>query len=170
MEIVLKAIAGESVEALSREYKVGVAEIEKWKDQFLQGGQAYLNIRKDTPEGKKLNEAQATISKIAMEIEALKKDRTDLSKLELVTELIGSKSEATGKIFSTRFILNRLKISPATWYAKKSGKKSSKKRGPKTLISDQRLAKLSKRKLIPSHFFKLDIKNYIFIFEKMAFV
>ena len=73
MEIVVKAIAGESVEALSREYKVGVAEIEKWKDQFLQGGQAYLNIRKDTPEGKKLVEAQATIGKMTMEIEALKK-------------------------------------------------------------------------------------------------
>ena len=69
----IKAIAGESVEALSREYKVGVAEIEKWKDQFLQGGEAYLNIRKDTPEGKNLVEAQTTIGKMAMEIEALKK-------------------------------------------------------------------------------------------------
>jgi len=73
MGIVLKAIGGESIEALSREYKVGVTEIEKWKSQFLNGGLAYLNIRTDTPEGKKIVEAQTTIGKMAMEIEILKK-------------------------------------------------------------------------------------------------
>ena len=72
-EIVVRALAGESVEALAREHKVGVSEIETWKDKFLKGGEAYLNIRTDTPEGKKLVEAQTTIGKMAMEIELLKK-------------------------------------------------------------------------------------------------
>ena len=71
--IVLRALAGDSVESLAREHKVGVAEIEQWKEKFLRGGEAYLNIRTDTPEGKKLVEAQTQIGKMAMEIEILKK-------------------------------------------------------------------------------------------------
>lgn len=69
----MRVLGGESVEALAREYKVGVSDIEAWKDKFLKGGEAYLNIRTDTPEGKKLLEAQATIGKMTMEIELLKK-------------------------------------------------------------------------------------------------
>ncbi|MDH4200779.1 MAG: hypothetical protein OEV66_10410 [Spirochaetia bacterium] len=52
MGFALKTIGGESSEALSREYKVGVAEIEKWKSQFLNGCLAYLNIRTDTSKEK----------------------------------------------------------------------------------------------------------------------
>lgn len=73
--------------------------------------------------------------------------------------MIGSKSETTGKIFSTRFVLNIFKISPATWYAKKSGKKSSKKRGPKTFLSDIELLQLLKKKIEFLPFFQVGYKK-----------
>ena len=52
-----------------------------------------------------------------------------------------------------------MKVSPATWYAKKKGKENLKKRGPKTLISDQKLAQLIQKKIELLPFFQVGYKK-----------
>ena len=73
-EIVLRLFKGESVETLARESKISAGKISQWRDDFISGGFANLNKKKNDPAQKKLAEAQRTIGKMAMEIELLKKN------------------------------------------------------------------------------------------------
>jgi Helix-turn-helix domain len=47
IDAVLRVLAGESVETLSRELGVTVHRIERWKNTFIEGGTAELSKKKD---------------------------------------------------------------------------------------------------------------------------
>jgi len=58
-EVVLRRLRGESLEEVSREVRVPVSRLEEWRSRFLEGGHEALRARPDTPEARKLKEAQA---------------------------------------------------------------------------------------------------------------
>ena len=47
IDAVLRVMAGESIESLSRELNVTVYRIERWKNTFVEGGSAELSKKKD---------------------------------------------------------------------------------------------------------------------------
>jgi len=77
-EIVLSLLRGEDTEMLSRKYGVTIADISKWRDQFVENGTTGF---KRKPDDAKLSAAERKIGQLQMELELTKK------KNELVTKL-----------------------------------------------------------------------------------
>jgi len=71
MEVVLRLLKGEDLDALSRELNVKSSSLAKWRDEFLSAGQASLMSRKPDAreeEGKRL---KAKVGELTMENELL---------------------------------------------------------------------------------------------------
>jgi transposase-like protein len=71
--IVMRRLAGESMDALSRETGVPQYMLQQWFDQALAGIDAALSPRKSTPELEQLKAAQRKLGEFMMENELLKK-------------------------------------------------------------------------------------------------
>ncbi len=68
-EVILRLFRGESVEAVSREIQVPVHEIETWRKDFLESGQAGLKKRSGDPEERALKHTQAKVGELTMKLE-----------------------------------------------------------------------------------------------------
>ena len=69
MEIVLRVLRGESLDGLSRELRVAVPDLVKWRDAFVAGGLANLKARPEGPTEEELRQAQAKIGDLTMRLE-----------------------------------------------------------------------------------------------------
>jgi len=71
IETVLSLLRGESLEELSRNLKVGVNEVNSWKENFLAHGE--LGFKKGTKKPNREPELERIIGRQQVEIELLKK-------------------------------------------------------------------------------------------------
>ena len=71
MEIVLRVLRGEDLDALSRELGVTAATIAGWRDQFLAGGQAAVRSRPSDERDEEIARLRAKVGEITMANELL---------------------------------------------------------------------------------------------------
>jgi transposase len=72
---VLRLLRGESVDAISREVSVTIAQLEEWRALALAGMEAGLKARESDPLEAKLDEAVRRVGELSMEVEILRKER-----------------------------------------------------------------------------------------------
>ncbi len=72
-EVVMRMLAGESTDALSRELGVEPYRLEKWRMKALSGMEAGLKEREGDPLTCELDRAKKTIGELTMEVELLRK-------------------------------------------------------------------------------------------------
>ena len=72
MEVVLRALRGEALDALSRELGVTAGAIARWREQFLAGGQAAVTSRPADERDDELGRLRATVGELTMESELLR--------------------------------------------------------------------------------------------------
>jgi transposase len=73
--VVLRLLRGESVDAVSREVGVTIAELEQWRELALAGMEAGLKARTSDPLEARLNDAVRRVGELSMENEILRKER-----------------------------------------------------------------------------------------------
>jgi transposase-like protein len=71
-EVVLRALRGEDLDALSRELGVTAGTIAQWREQFLVGGQAAVKSRPADERADELGRLRAKIGELTMENELLR--------------------------------------------------------------------------------------------------
>ena len=71
MEVVLRLLRGEDLDALSRELKVKTSSLAKWRDDFLAAGQAGLKSRKPDFRDEELRRLKAKVGELTMANELL---------------------------------------------------------------------------------------------------
>jgi len=72
-EVVMRMLAGESVDSLSRELGVEPYRLERWRDKALTGIEAGLKEREGDPVTQELDRAMKKIGELSMENELLRK-------------------------------------------------------------------------------------------------
>ena len=72
MEVVLRALRGEDLDALSREIGVTAGAIAQWREQFLAGGQAAVKSRPADERDDELGRLRAKVGELTMENELLR--------------------------------------------------------------------------------------------------
>ncbi len=72
MEVVLRILRGEALDALSRELGVTAATLAQWRDQFLAAGQAGVRNRPTDARGEDLARLCAKIGELTMANELLR--------------------------------------------------------------------------------------------------
>ena len=72
MEVVLRALRGEDLDALSRELGVTAGTIAQWREQFLAGGQAAVKSRPADERDDELGRLRAKVGELTMENELLR--------------------------------------------------------------------------------------------------
>lgn len=72
-EVVMRMFAGESIDALSREFGIEPYRLERWRDKALSGMEAGLKEREGDPATQELDRAKKKIGELTMEIELLRK-------------------------------------------------------------------------------------------------
>ncbi len=72
MEVVLRALRGESLDAVSRELGVTAGTIAQWREQFLAGGQAAVKSRPADERDDELGRLRAKVGELTMENELLR--------------------------------------------------------------------------------------------------
>ncbi|MEX3582360.1 MAG: hypothetical protein VB137_06540 [Burkholderia sp.] len=73
--VVLRLLRGESIDPVSREVGVTIAEIEQWREFALAGIEAGLKSRQTDPLQVKLKEAVHCVGELTMEVEMLGMER-----------------------------------------------------------------------------------------------
>ena len=68
-EVVLRMLAGETIDELSRELQVESYLLEEWRDAALTGMDLGLQGKGKDPKEKELDQARATIGRLTMELE-----------------------------------------------------------------------------------------------------
>lgn len=71
IEVVLRLLRGESLDALSRELGVEVYLLEEWKSKALQGMESGLKARNEDPLEAELDKAKKRLGELLMENELL---------------------------------------------------------------------------------------------------
>jgi transposase len=72
MEVVLRALRGEDLDALSRELGVAAGTIAQWREQFLAGGQAAVKSRPADERDDELGRLRAKVGELTMANELLR--------------------------------------------------------------------------------------------------
>ena len=72
MGVVLRALRGENLDALSREQGVTAGTIAQWREQFLAGGQAAVKSRPADERDEELGRLRAKVGELTMENELLR--------------------------------------------------------------------------------------------------
>jgi transposase-like protein len=71
IEVVLRILRGESLDALSRELGVEVYLLEEWRSKALQGMESGLKVRIEDPLQQELDQAKKRLGELLMENELL---------------------------------------------------------------------------------------------------
>jgi transposase-like protein len=69
--IVLRLLRGEDLEFLSREYGTTAAQISRWRDDFLSGGESAMKRHED-PESEEIKRLREKLGEVTMESELLR--------------------------------------------------------------------------------------------------
>jgi len=72
MGVVLRALRGEDLDALSRELGVTAGTIAQWREQFLAGGQAAVKSRQADERDDELGRLRAKVGELTMENELVR--------------------------------------------------------------------------------------------------
>ena len=72
MEVVLRALRGEDLDALSRGLGLTAGAIAQWREQFLAGGQAAVKSRPADERDDELGRLRAKVGELTMENELLR--------------------------------------------------------------------------------------------------
>ena len=72
MQVVMRMLRGESIDAISREIGVEIYRIEQWRDRALVGIETALRDRTGDPVSEELDAAMKRIGEITMENELLR--------------------------------------------------------------------------------------------------
>ena len=72
-EAVMRVLRGESLEVVSRDTRVSVADLARWRDEFVAAGTAGLRTRKTDPLESELKDAKAKIGDLMMRLELFEK-------------------------------------------------------------------------------------------------
>ncbi len=78
-EIVLELLRGASIEELSRQNKIAVHELSKWRELFIENGSKGF---KKLPKDSKVHELERIIGQQHMEIELLKKKQMGFGRIK----------------------------------------------------------------------------------------
>ena len=70
-EAVLRLLRGEDLDVVSREMKVNAATLAKWRDAFLEAGQAGLKTRGADHRDEQIRELQRKVGELTMDNELL---------------------------------------------------------------------------------------------------
>ena len=73
LEVVLRILRGEDLDALSRELKVTTGRLAQWRDQFLTGGQGALKSRQHDGRDQEILRLRAKVGELTMDTELLEK-------------------------------------------------------------------------------------------------
>lgn len=113
-QVVLELLKGETLEELSRKYAVTAAEINVWRDEFIQNG---TDGFKRKPEDSKLSRAERKIEQLELELELVKKNERlgGKAKKEIVRTLKQEVSELTGENYPMSLILKVTGMSSGGW-------------------------------------------------------
>ena len=68
---VLRLLRGEDLDVVSREMKINAATLSKWRDAFLEGGQAALKSRRTDLRDEQIRELQRKVGELTMDNELL---------------------------------------------------------------------------------------------------
>lgn len=71
MEVVLRLLRGDDLDAVSRELKVKATSVAMWRDEFLASGQAGLMARQADPRDEENRRLKAKVGELTMHIELL---------------------------------------------------------------------------------------------------
>lgn len=75
VEVVIRLLRGETLDALAREIRQPASRIAEWRDRFLGGGEAAMKERSDDPafvaQVEEKRDLQAKVGQLTMEIELL---------------------------------------------------------------------------------------------------
>lgn len=71
MEVVLRLLKGEDLDAVSRELKVKSSSLATWRDEFLAAGQASLMSRKADARDEENKRLKAKVGELTMHVELL---------------------------------------------------------------------------------------------------
>jgi transposase len=71
IEVVLRILRGESLDALSRELGVEIYLLEEWRTKALHGMESGLKVRIEDPLEQELNQAKKRLGELLMENELL---------------------------------------------------------------------------------------------------
>src|SRR5919199_4004166 len=85
-EVVLRALRGEDLDALSRELGVTAGTIAQWREQFLAGGQAAVKSRSPDERDDELGRLRAKIGELTMENELLRERARRAEEAEVMGE------------------------------------------------------------------------------------
>lgn len=84
IEVIVRLLRGEGLDALARETRKPASEIARWRDEFLRGGEAALKSRaleaEDSVADSERRRLQAKIGEQSMEIELLREKVRGLEK------------------------------------------------------------------------------------------
>jgi hypothetical protein len=72
-EAVLRVLRGENLEVVSRDLKIAVPDLARWRDDFVAAGTAGLRTRKADPIEGELKDAKAKIGDLMMRLELFEK-------------------------------------------------------------------------------------------------
>jgi len=72
LEVVLRLIAGEPIDDVSREIGVEISKLDEWKREAIDGMEARFKVRNTDPRGSELNRAKQQIGDLLMENELLR--------------------------------------------------------------------------------------------------
>jgi transposase-like protein len=86
-EAVLRLLRGEDLDVVSREMKVTAATLSKWRDAFLDAGQAGLKTRGTDPRENHIRKLERKVGQLAMENELLN-EKIDLMEAEDVRPFV----------------------------------------------------------------------------------
>ncbi|MGH7759477.1 MAG: IS3 family transposase [Candidatus Dormibacteria bacterium] len=148
MNVVLRLLRGEDLDGLSRELGVTGAAMAQWRDQFLGGGQAALRSRESDERDLEVSRMKTKIGEITMENELLRERARraegnhplGVEEVEAVSRTISS---SAGRAYGLAFACRVLEIPRSTVYAAQARAlapaEPARKRGPKTVFSDQEL-------------------------------
>lgn len=73
LEVVMRYMKGETLDALSREIGIPAGEIEQWHQSVLRGAELALKSRVTNPLEDELNQAKKQIGELSMQVELLKR-------------------------------------------------------------------------------------------------
>ena len=145
LEVVLRVLRGEDLDALSRELGVTGATIAQWRELFVASGQAGLRSRDTDERGVAIARMKTKIGELTMENELLRERarRAEANhpfaaaEVESVSQTV---SASAGRPYGVTFTCRVLEIPRSTVYADRARAQAPvrfpQKRGPKTAWSD----------------------------------
>lgn len=149
MEVVLRLLRGEDLDALSRELGVTAAAMAQWRDQFLASGQTGLRSRVADERDDQIGRMKAKIGEITMENELLRERARraeanfpfGIAEAEAVSQ---STSASAGRSYGLALTCRVLELPRSSVYAARARQRAKVvlcKRGPRTAFNDQELTR-----------------------------